>query len=130
VVPEDQSPNIAMALANLANANGSDRATVVALTKILAELTAFTQNQAAELHHLSGISTLVDIAPRTKVLPGSATVVRGTGHTHTFERQQYKTKNRNSCWSHGYQIGGYHTSFTCTKRNEVHNLAATNDTRY
>jgi hypothetical protein len=46
---EDSGPNIATALANLANATGSDRATVAALTKALAELTAFTQSQNAEL---------------------------------------------------------------------------------
>jgi hypothetical protein len=49
MVNEDQGPNIATALANLATVTGSDRATVAALTKALAELTAFTQSQAAEL---------------------------------------------------------------------------------
>jgi hypothetical protein len=41
--------NIATAMANLATTTGSGRATVAALTKALAELTAFTQSQAAEL---------------------------------------------------------------------------------
>jgi hypothetical protein len=45
----DQGPNISTALANLSTATGSDRTTVTALTKALAELTAFTQSQAAEL---------------------------------------------------------------------------------
>jgi hypothetical protein len=47
---EEHSPIIATSLVNLATDTGSDLATVVALvalTKALAELTAFTQSQAA-----------------------------------------------------------------------------------
>jgi hypothetical protein len=93
-------PNIYTSLANLATATGSDCATVAALTKTLAELTAFTQSQAAELLRLVGVDTLAGIAHQTNVGQGTITLVRGNGPAHTFEGQTYKTKNNNYCWSH------------------------------
>jgi hypothetical protein len=75
-------------LANLVTYTGSDRATVVALTKALAELTAFTQIQAAEFRRPAGVEKLGGIAPPTHVLPVTPTVVHGNGRAHTFERQK------------------------------------------
>jgi hypothetical protein len=112
---EDTYPNIAMALAPLVTATGSERATVAALTKALAELTAFTESQSAELRRLAGLDTLAGITPTTHVGQGTADVVCGNGRVHTFERQTYKTKNNSYCWSRGYQVGAVHTSLTCTK---------------
>jgi hypothetical protein len=65
-------------LANLATATGADRATVAALTKSNAELTAVTKAKAEELRRRiqSG-----HIAPlQTPTQHSSTTVVRGNGH--------------------------------------------------
>jgi hypothetical protein len=97
---EEQGPYITTSLSNLATATGSDRATVVAPTNALAELTVFTQSQSAELRCLAGTDTLAGIAPPTHVLQGTATVVRGNGLAHTFERQEYKTKNNTIAVGH------------------------------
>jgi hypothetical protein len=65
------------ALANLTTATGANRATVAALTKSLAEMTAVTKAQVEELRrlmHSGHIDPLPDQAQH-----GSATVVRGNG---------------------------------------------------
>jgi hypothetical protein len=119
-------------LANLATATGADRATVAALTKSLAELTAVTKAQVEELRRLiqSG-----HIAPVQAPAHHSSTpVLRGNGRQRRSGpneqgggggRPLYKTKNNNYCWSHGYQVGFQHTSATCTDRKVGHNPAAT-----
>jgi hypothetical protein len=100
LVNEDPGPNIATTLANLATVTGSNRATVAALNKALAGLTAFTQSQAVELRRLARVDTLAGIAPPTQVGKGTATVMRGNGRAHTCEWQKYKTKNNTYCVSH------------------------------
>jgi hypothetical protein len=128
---QDSTPNMTMALANLAMATGADRANVAALTKSLADLTAVTNAQAEELRRLvhSG-----HIAPMpAPAQHNSATVVRINGRQRrTGNNEQvhgghpfYKTKNNNYCWSHGYKVGLQHTSATWTERKEGHNPAAT-----
>jgi hypothetical protein len=112
---------------NLVTATGSDSATVAALANDLAELTYLTQRQAAELQRLAGLEALAGISPPTHWVPGKANIVCGNGRVHTFERQKYKTKNNNYCWSHGYQVGADHKSSTCTKKKEGHNTEATKD---
>jgi hypothetical protein len=117
-------------LANLATAMGADRATVAALTKSLAELTAVTKAQAEELRRLipSG-----HIAPVQAPAHHSSTpVLRGNGRQRSGPNDQgggshplYKIKNNNYCWSHGYQVGLQHTSATCNDRKVGHNSAAT-----
>jgi hypothetical protein len=49
IANEEHGPVIATALEILFTTTGSDSASMVALTKTLAELNAFTQSQAAEL---------------------------------------------------------------------------------
>jgi hypothetical protein len=58
----EQGPSMATVLASLATATGSERAPMAALTNILAELTDFTQRQAAELRCIAGVDTLAGIA--------------------------------------------------------------------
>jgi hypothetical protein len=127
----DANPDTTTALANLATATGADRATVAALTKSLAELTAITKAQADKLRRLIHS---VHIAPfPAQAQHGSATVVRGNGRQRrsgnneqvSGSRPLYKTKNDNYCWSHGYKVGFQHTSATCTERKAGHNPAAT-----
>jgi hypothetical protein len=57
-------------------------------------------------------------------MPG-AEIVRDNGRARIFERQKYKTKNNNYCWSHGYHVGADHTRSTFTKKKEGLNPAAT-----
>jgi hypothetical protein len=128
---QDSTPNMTSALANPATATGAHRATVAALTKIIAELTVTTKAQAEELRrivHSGHISPLPDPAQHS-----SATVVRGNGRQRRIGNNEqvngghplYKTNNNNYCSSHGYQMGLQHTSATCTERKAGHNLEAT-----
>jgi hypothetical protein len=119
------------ALANLVTATGADRATVAALTKSLAELTAVTKAHTDELRRLIHSGHIVPLPAQAQ--HNSATVVRGNGRQRrsgnneqvSGSRPLYKTKNNNYCWSHGYQVGLQHTSATCTERKAGHNPAAT-----
>jgi hypothetical protein len=115
---QDSTPNMTTDLASLAMATGADRATIAALTKSLAELTAVTKAQAEELRrlvHIGQISPLPAPAQHS-----SATVVCGNGRQrHTGNNEQvnggrplYKTNNNNYCWPHSYQVGLQHTSAT------------------
>jgi hypothetical protein len=130
LVPEAPS-EITTVLANLATATGADRATVAALTKSLAELTAVTKAQAEELRRLIQSGHTASTPGTTN--HSSATVVRGNGRQRRSGtndqggggRPLYKTNNNNYCWSHGYQVGLQHTSATCTTRKAGHNPAAT-----
>jgi hypothetical protein len=108
---EDSTPIMTTAFANLSTATGADRATVAALTKSLADLTALTKAQAEELCRLLNS---IHITPMPAPAPhGSATVVLGNGRQRCIrnidqgngERPMYKTKNNNYFWSHGYQVG-------------------------
>jgi hypothetical protein len=129
-VPE-ANPDITTALANLATATGADRATVAALTKSLAELTAVTKAQAEDLRRLIHSGHIAPLPAQSQHT--SATVVRGNGLQRrsgnneqvSGTRPLYKTNNNNYCWSHGYQVGLQHTSATCTERKAGHNTAAT-----
>jgi hypothetical protein len=118
------------ALTNLATATGADRATVAALTKSLAELSAVTKAQAKELHRIIHSGRIAPVPAQSQHT--STTVVRGNGRQRrsgnneqvSGSRPLYKTKNNNYCWSHGYQVGLQHTSATCTERKAGHNPAA------
>jgi hypothetical protein len=85
---EEQGPNTATALSNLATIIGSDRATEAVLTNALFESTAFTQIQAAELRRLVGADTLASSAPPIHVVKGTSTVVHGNGRDRTFEKRR------------------------------------------
>jgi hypothetical protein len=82
VVPEATS-EMTTVLANLATATGADRATVAALTKSLAELTAVTKAHAEELHRLIQSGHLAPL--QTPTQHSSATVVRGNGRQRRSE---------------------------------------------
>jgi hypothetical protein len=122
---------ITAVLANLATATSVDRATIAALTKILAELTAVTKAQAEELRRLIQSGHIAPV--QAPAQHSSTTVIRGNGRQRRSGtndkgggvRPLYKTKNNNYCWSHGYQVGVQHTIATCTDRKVGHNPAAT-----
>jgi hypothetical protein len=75
-VPE-ANPDMITALANLATATGADRATMEALTKSLAELTAVTKAQAEELRRLIHSGRIAPLPAQSQHT--STTVVRGNG---------------------------------------------------
>jgi hypothetical protein len=108
-------------MANLATATSSDRETVATLTKeistLIEQLKAkhiWAKSQEDELKcFLGGHVSAVPIAP--------------TKSSASYLRKSYKTKNYNSCWSHGYQVGLAHTSANCTKKEAGHKDAATKD---
>jgi hypothetical protein len=128
---EETTPLITTALANLATATGADRATVAALIKSLADLTALTKAQAEDLRHLVNNGYITHVPAPTP--DGSTTVVHVNGRQRrtrnneqgNLGRPKYKTKNNIFCWSHGYQVGMQHTRATCTERKEGHNPAST-----
>jgi hypothetical protein len=128
---EETTPNMTIALANPATATGADRATIAALTKSLADLTALTKAQAKKQRRLVNSGHINPVPAPTPY--ASATVVRGNGRqrrTRNNEqgnvgRPKYKTKNDNYCWSHVYQVGIHHTGATCTERKEGHNPSVT-----
>jgi hypothetical protein len=130
VIPKATS-EMATVLVNIATATGEDRATVAALTKSLAELTAVTKAQAEELLRLIQSGHIAPLQTPTQHI--SITVVRGNGRQlRSGANDQgggvhplYKTKNNNYCWSHGYQVGLQHTSATFTDRKAGHSPAAT-----
>jgi hypothetical protein len=64
-------------LANLATATGADRATVAALTKSIAELTAVTKAQAEELRRLIKSGHMSPIQTPTQHI--STAVIHGNG---------------------------------------------------
>jgi hypothetical protein len=130
----DANPDMTTAFVNLITATGADRATVEALTKSLAELTAVTKDQAEELRWLIHSGHIAPLPAQAQ--HGSATVVRGNGRQRRSGNNEQasgshpllKTKNNNYCWYHGYQVGLQHTSATCTERKAGHNPAATRST--
>jgi hypothetical protein len=127
----DANPDTTTALANLAMATGANRATVSALTKSLAELTAVSKAHAEELRRLIHSDNIDPLTAQSQHT--STTVVRGNGRQRRSGNNEqvsgthplYKTKNNNYCWSHGYQVGLQHTSATCIERKAGHNPAAT-----
>jgi hypothetical protein len=129
---EDETLHMTTALENLVMATGADRATIAALIKSIADLTAVTKAQAEELHRIVNRGHITHMPSPAQ--HGSATVIRGYGRQRctgnneqgNWGRPMYKTKNNNYCWSHGYQVGFQHSSATCTERKEGHNPATTN----
>jgi hypothetical protein len=75
-VPEE-NPDMTTALVNPVTATGADRATVAALTKRLAELTAVTKAQAEELHRLIHSGHIAPLPAQSQHT--SMTVVYGNG---------------------------------------------------
>jgi hypothetical protein len=98
---------ITAVLTNLATAMGAIRATVAALTKSLAELTAVTKAQAEELRRLIQSGHIAPV--QAPAQHSSTTAIRGNGRQRRSVpndqggggRPLYKTKNNNYCWSHG-----------------------------
>jgi hypothetical protein len=118
-------------LANLATATSAERATVAALTKILAEPTDVTKAQAEEIRRLIQRDHIYPL--QTPAQHSSTKAICGNGHQRRSGtndqggegRPLYKTKNNYYCWSHGYQVGLQHTSATCTDHKVGDQPAAT-----
>jgi hypothetical protein len=100
--PNDEheaNPDMTTALANLATATGVDRATLAALTKSLAELTAVTKDQDKEIRRLIHSGHIAPLPAQSQHI--SATLVRGnvsqcrSGNNEQVSgsRPLYKTKN-------------------------------------
>jgi hypothetical protein len=71
-------------------------------------------SQEAELKCL--LDEHASAAPIVPTTPGAA-----------YVRKSYKNKNDNYCWSHGYQVGLYHTSANCTSKAPCHKDEATKE---
>jgi hypothetical protein len=76
-VTPTETTEITEVSANLATATGADRATVSALTKSLAELTAVTKAQAEELRRMIHSGHIAPV--QAPAQHSSTTVIRGNG---------------------------------------------------
>ena len=96
-------------LDNLASAASTDRGT---FQQLLATNAALTANVTALTTSLATLSKSYAALSRT----ATATPTR---------RPVPAADNTRYCWTHGYRVSSTHTSATCTKRAEGHQVAAT-----
>jgi hypothetical protein len=110
----------AMAIANLATATAADRSTVAALCTTNAQLTAdLTATYALLTAARQNVTALqVEVATLKAQQKSNATPPPTT-------TARVYTPNTNYCWTHGYKVGGRHTSSTCTNQAAGHQTAAT-----
>jgi hypothetical protein len=107
---DDSMQETAEAIAQLATATASDRATVAMLTNTNAKIANQLEAAYALIAQLkSDIATL-----KIKIKP----VWQG-------QRPARPTSNDSYCWSHGYQVARSHTSATCNVIKYGHQEAAT-----
>jgi hypothetical protein len=103
----------AMAIANLATATAADRSTVAALCATNAQLTADLTATYALL--TSARQTVTALQVELATLKATANS-NATPPPNTIAHY---------CWTHGYKVGGRHTSSTCTNPVTGHQTAAT-----
>jgi hypothetical protein len=109
----------AMAIANLATATAADRSTVTALCATNAQLT--TDLTATYALLTAARQTIAALQVEVATLKATASSTVGT---HNPPARVY-TPNTNYCWTHGYKVGGRHTSSSCTNPATGHQTAAT-----
>lgn len=106
------------ALANLATATASERASVAALTQTIAELSAQVASLTAQLATASQtIVTLSNQPQRNRRQENN----QGGGN----DRYNQNLDPNGYCSTHGYKVKRGHTSRTCNTRGTNHNVAAT-----
>lgn len=106
-------------LDNLANAAAHEKSTLAQLVESNATLTANNAALTASLAALSAAYT--HLQNKSGSAPGAAARYNGR-RSHGTEQ---KFAPNGYCWTHGYKVGLYHSSATCTNKAAGHKDAAT-----
>jgi hypothetical protein len=112
----------AEAIANLATATASDRATVASLTATSSTLTAELTQANNKLSFAQAVTSALKIDLAT------LRATRNNDHRTTpANASRTYQANSNYCWTHGYKVNGRHTSTSCLKPATGHQHDATKD---
>ena len=106
------------ALANLATATASDRASVATLTQTIAELSAQVASLTAQLATASQTIVTLSNQPQRNRRQESNQAGGNDRYNQNLDPNGY-------CSTHGYKVKRGHSSRTCNTRGPNHNVAAT-----